>query len=77
MSSEARSEPGAGHVGPLLSARCTGCEKTSEKRTTDVVGDRANGSFQHVCHTCQLITWWNVLEVLDDKDDLSEEVDRE
>jgi len=64
MSSEPRSAPGSGHVGPLLSARCTGCEKTSEKQTAEIVGDRTTGSFKHVCHTCQLVTWWNVLEVL-------------
>ncbi|TKX39150.1 hypothetical protein EXE41_18750, partial [Halorubrum sp. SD690R] len=58
--------PGVGHVGPLLVARCTGCEKTSKKRTTEIVGDRSSGSFQHVCHTCQLVTWWNILEVVDD-----------
>ena len=31
MSSERVTAPGVGHVGPLLSARCTGCGKTSEK----------------------------------------------
>lgn len=66
MSSERVDAPGVGHAGPLLSARCTGCGKTSEKRTAEVVGQRSSGSFQHVCHTCRVVTWWNVLEVVDD-----------
>ena len=66
MSSERATAAGVGHVGPLLSARCTGCGKTSEKRTSEIVGKRSSGSFQHVCHSCQLITWWNVLEVLEE-----------
>ena len=66
MASEPATAPGVGHVGPLLSARCTGCGKTSEKRTSEIVGDRSGGSFQHVCHSCQLVTWWNVLEVLEE-----------
>ena len=68
MSSRCRSSPGTGHVGPVLSARCTGCGKRSEKRTAEIVGDRSSGSFQHVCHSCQLVTWWNVLEVLEEED---------
>ena len=68
MSSKSRSAPGVGHAGPLLSARCTGCGKASEKRTSEVVGDRSSGSFQHVCHSCQGVTWWNVLRVLEEAD---------
>ncbi len=67
MSSESRSAPGVGHVGPLLSARCTGCQMTSEKRTAEIVGERSNGSFKHVCHSCQSVTWWNVLDVLEER----------
>ncbi|ELZ39605.1 hypothetical protein C472_04803 [Halorubrum tebenquichense DSM 14210] len=66
MSSESRSAPGVGHVGPLLSAKCTSCGKTSEKRTAEIVGDPSGGSFRHVCHSCQRVIWWNVLEVLSD-----------
>jgi hypothetical protein len=65
MSSEHATAPGVGHAGPLLSARCTGCGKTSEKRTAEIVGDRSSGSFQHVCHSCQGVTWWNVLELVE------------
>lgn len=65
MSSETRLAPGVGHVGPLLVAKCTNCGKTTEKRTAEIVGDPSNGSFQHVCHSCQLVTWWNVLDVLE------------
>ncbi len=67
MSSESRSAPGVGHAGPLLSARCTGCGKLSEKRTAEIVGERSRGSFQHVCHSCQCVTWWNVLRVLQEE----------
>lgn len=62
MSSERASAPGVGHAGPRVSARCTGCGKTSEKLTAEIVGDRSSGSFQHVCHSCKGATWWNVLE---------------
>ncbi|MDB2271037.1 hypothetical protein PM032_08370 [Halorubrum ezzemoulense] len=65
MSSERATAPGVGHVGPLLSARCTGCGKTSKKRTTEIVGDRSSGSFQHVCHSCHGVAWWNVLDVVE------------
>jgi hypothetical protein len=64
MASKSPSPPGTGHAGPRLSARCTGCGKTSEKRTTEIVGDRSSGSFQHVCHSCRGVTWWNVLDVV-------------
>ena len=66
MSSEHATAPGVGHAGPLLSARCTGCGKTSEKRTAEIVGDRSSGSFKHVCHSCQGVTWWNILELVED-----------
>ena len=66
MSSERATAPGVGHAGPLLSARCTGCGKTSEKRTAEIVGDRSSGSFKHVCHSCQSVTWWNILELVED-----------
>ena len=59
--------PGAGHAGPLLSARCTGCRKVTEKRTARVVGELSSGSFKHACHTCQSATWWNVLRVVDEE----------
>ncbi|AZQ14546.1 hypothetical protein [Halorubrum sp. PV6] len=68
MSSERATAPGVGHVGPLLSARCTSCGKTSEKRTTEIVGDESSGSFQHVCHSCRGVTWWNVLDVAEPSD---------
>jgi len=68
MASKSRPAPGAGHVGPLLSARCTGCGKTSEKRTTEIVGDASSGSFQHVCHSCRCVTWWNALAILEEGD---------
>jgi hypothetical protein len=61
--------PGAGHSGPLLRARCTDCDKVSLKRTTRIVGETDTGSFKHVCHTCQSVSWWNVLEVVDEPDD--------
>lgn len=61
---------GAGHRGPLLRARCTSCDKTCHKRTNDIIGETATGSFKHVCHSCQGVTWWNVLEVVDDGGDL-------
>lgn len=66
MSSERATAPGVGHVGLLLSARCTGCGKTSEKRTTEIVGEPSRSSFQHVCHSCRVVTWWNVLEVVEE-----------
>ncbi|WP_281194746.1 hypothetical protein [Halorubrum sp. F4] len=65
MSSRSTS-PGAGHVGPLVSARCTSCEKISEKRTARIVGETSSGSFRHVCHTCRTATWWNVLRIIDE-----------
>ena len=68
MSSKSLSAPGVGHVGPLLSARCTSCGKTSQKRTTETVGDASSGSFRHVCHSCQCVTWWNALAVLEEVD---------
>ena len=70
MSSRHRGSPGTGHVGSLLSARCTACGKTANKRTAEVVGDLSNGSFQHVCHSCRLVTWWNVLSVLEETESL-------
>lgn len=66
MSSKSRPAPSVGHAGPLLSARCTGCQKVSEKRTTEIVGERSSGSFRHVCHSCRTATWWNVLRVIDE-----------
>ena len=66
--SSVETSPGAGHVGPLLSARCTSCGKASEKRTNEVVGDASSGSFRHVCHSCQCVTWWNVLSLLEEVD---------
>lgn len=57
---------GSGHAGPLLRARCTGCDAISLKRTTRVVGETATGSFKHVCHKCRTVTWWNVLEVVEE-----------
>jgi len=68
MSSKSGSAPGVGHVGPLLSARCTGCGKSSKKRTAEIVGDASNGSFKHVCHSCRTVTWWNALAVLEEDD---------
>ncbi|OYR45278.1 hypothetical protein [Halorubrum sp. Hd13] len=62
-----REPVGSGHAGPLLRARCTGCGKTSEKRTVEIVGDTSSGSFKHVCHSCQSVTWWNVLRVLEER----------
>lgn len=68
MASKSPSPPGVGHAGPLLAARCTGCEKRSQKRTAEIVGDRSSGSFEHVCHSCRCVTWWNVLEVVEESD---------
>lgn len=60
--------PAAGHAGPLLRARCTECDKVSLKRTTEIVGETATGSFKHACHSCRGATWWNVLEVVEEVD---------
>ncbi|TKX77662.1 hypothetical protein [Halorubrum sp. SD626R] len=65
MSSKPPSAPGVGHTGPLVSARCTGCGKCSKKRTAEIVGDESSGSFEHVCHSCRCVTWWNVLDLLE------------
>jgi hypothetical protein len=61
-----REPDGAGHVGPLLRARCTSCDAISLKRTERVVGETSSGSFKHVCHKCRGATWWNVLEVVEE-----------
>lgn len=49
----------------VVSARCVECKNVREKRTyTDLERTR---SFKHVCHSCQTVTWWNAIRVLDEE----------
>ena len=48
-----------------VDAICTACRvKTAKETRTDNDGEVPT-SFRHVCHECQRVTWWNVLDVRD------------
>lgn len=46
-----------------VEAVCTGCQRTVEKETRTDDEGTVPTSFRHVCHRCQRVQWWNVLEV--------------
>lgn len=55
----------AGHVGLPVDARCTGCKIVRAKRANKIQGDPDDGSFRHICHACNRVTWWNVIRILE------------
>ena len=66
----------AGYSGIPVDAICCGCKWVRVKRVTpEEAGLHPQvdpsqldpgdvGSFKHVCHRCQTVTWWNATSVL-------------
>ena len=48
-----------------VDAVCTGCQEVSVKWTEADDEGAVPASFQHVCHTCQTVQWYNVVAVLE------------
>lgn len=55
----------AGQRGIAVDARCVGCKHHRAKYVPNRDPEDTT-SFRTICHECQRVTWWNVLEVVDD-----------
>lgn len=68
----------AGERGIPVDAVCTGCAEPEKGRrrvrvkrvpredldVEDLEDAHRRGSFEHICHNCGTVTWWNVISVL-------------
>jgi hypothetical protein len=55
--------PEAGRNGTPVDARCVSCKRVRAKFASKIRG--SPGSFQHVCHVCCRVTWWNIIDDLE------------
>lgn len=67
----------AGYHGILTTARCTGCKTVRRKLAPYEIADDGGShpSFRHICHSCNRVSWYNTIEILEDVDDVDQEDD--
>lgn len=61
-------EPEAGERGLPVDARCTQCKHVRAKLVSGRDDPTDTTSFRHICHNCCVVTWWNVIRVLEGGD---------